>query len=155
VFTVDTPRGPFSVIADGSVVLASGFTTDETALLKNLHSSLRGAWAPDPEPIRAAVDAYFAGDVQAIDDVQVRQAGTPFLTHAWKVLREVRDPITYTQFAERIGNPRAFRAAASACARNAAALFVPCHRVLRTDGSLGGYLWGVDVKRELLRHEQR
>jgi methylated-DNA-[protein]-cysteine S-methyltransferase len=47
------------------------------------------------------------------------------------------------------------RAAASACARNAAALFVPCHRVLRTDGTLGGFRWGVDVKRKLLAHEMR
>ena len=45
------------------------------------------------------------------------------------------------------------RAAASACARNAAALFVPCHRVVRTDGTLGGYRWGLDVKRSLIAHE--
>ncbi|MEU4712555.1 MGMT family protein, partial [Micromonospora purpureochromogenes] len=51
--------------------------------------------------------------------------------------------------------PAAVRAAAAACARNAAALFVPCHRVLRTDGTLGGYRWGLDVKEWLLGHERR
>jgi methylated-DNA-[protein]-cysteine S-methyltransferase len=63
-------------------------------------------------------------------------------------------PVTYTAFAELSGRPAAVRGAASACARNAAALFVPCHRVLRTDGSLGGYRWGLPVKRWLLDHEQ-
>ena len=64
-----------------------------------------------------------------------------------------RAPVTYTEFAALAGRPAAVRAAAQACARNAAALFVPCHRVLRTDGSLGGFRWGLPVKRWLLDHE--
>ena len=63
--------------------------------------------------------------------------------------------MTYTGFAELAGRPRAVRAAAAACARNAAALFVPCHRVLRTDGGLGGFRWGLDVKKWLLGHERQ
>jgi methylated-DNA-[protein]-cysteine S-methyltransferase len=76
-----------------------------------------------------------------------------FLEQAWRVLREVREPITYTELAARAGRPAAVRAAAQACARNAAALFVPCHRVLRNDGTLGGFRWGLPVKRWLLNHE--
>jgi len=155
VLTVDTPYGPFSVLADGPAVLAAGFTTDEEELWRLVHPSLHGSARADGKPIREALGAYFGGAVEAIDAVEVRQTGGPFLGHAWKVLREVREPITYTRFAELAGNPRAVRAAASACARNAAALFVPCHRVLRTDGSLGGYRWGLDVKRGLLAHEQK
>ncbi len=73
----------------------------------------------------------------------------------WEQLRRIRPghPQSYTEFAAAIGNPRAVRAAASACATNAPALFVPCHRVLRTDGSLGGFAWGVEVKRSLLERE--
>jgi methylated-DNA-[protein]-cysteine S-methyltransferase len=63
------------------------------------------------------------------------------------------EPVTYTGFADLAGRPAAVRAAAMACARNAAALFVPCHRVLRLDGSLGGFRWGIPVKRWLLDHE--
>jgi methylated-DNA-[protein]-cysteine S-methyltransferase len=62
-------------------------------------------------------------------------------------------PVSYTEFAARAGNPTAVRGAAQACARNAAALFVPCHRVLRADGTLGGFRWGLPVKRWLLEHE--
>ncbi|MDN5746930.1 MAG: tryptophan 2,3-dioxygenase family protein, partial [Pseudonocardia sp.] len=77
------------------------------------------------------------------------------LNNAWDVLRTVPAgaPVTYTEYAAKSGRPAAVRAAASACARNAAALFVPCHRVLRSDGTLGGFRWGVDVKRKLLAHE--
>ena len=61
--------------------------------------------------------------------------------------------MTYTEYAAKAGRPLAVRAAAAACARNAAALFVPCHRVVRTDGGLGGFRWGLPVKRWLLAHE--
>jgi methylated-DNA-[protein]-cysteine S-methyltransferase len=63
------------------------------------------------------------------------------------------EPDTYAAFAARCGRPAAVRAAAGACARNAAALFVPCHRVLATGGGLGGFRWGTPVKRWLLDHE--
>ena len=87
----------------------------------------------------------------------VRQRSGEFLEHAWDVLRTVPAgaPVTYTEYAAKSGRPAAVRAAASACARNAAALFVPCHRVLRTDGTLGGFRWGLEVKRRLLAHEAR
>ena len=96
------------------------------------------------------------GDLSAIDDVPVRQRSGAFLEHAWDVLRTVPAgaPVTYTEYAAKSGRPTAIRAAASACARNAAALFVPCHRVLRTDGTLGGFRWGLPVKRALLEHER-
>ena len=73
----------------------------------------------------------------------------------WSALRGIQPghPLTYSEFAAALGSPSAVRAAASICARNAPALFVPCHRVLRSDGSLGGFAWGLDVKRELLARE--
>jgi methylated-DNA-[protein]-cysteine S-methyltransferase len=62
-------------------------------------------------------------------------------------------PISYSEFAVWSGRPSAIRAAAQACGRNSAALFVPCHRVLRNDGSLGGFRWGLPVKQWLLTFE--
>jgi methylated-DNA-[protein]-cysteine S-methyltransferase len=157
--TVDTPAGPFTIVVDADgAVLASGFTTDVPGLLSLVHENLR----TEPEPRRdlglatKATAAYLDGDLSAIDAVPVRQhSGGAFLTHAWDVLREVGPgaPVTYTRYAALAGRPAAIRAAAQACARNAAALFVPCHRVLRTDGTLGGYRWGLPVKRWLLDHE--
>ncbi|QAY64877.1 methylated-DNA--[protein]-cysteine S-methyltransferase [Xylanimonas allomyrinae] len=103
----------------------------------------------------AAVEAYYAGDLAAPAAVPVRQRSGEFRQHAWDVLRGVEpgEVVTYTQYAQRSGRPAAVRAAAGACAMNAAALFVPCHRVLRTDGTLGGFRYGPGIKKALLARE--
>jgi methylated-DNA-[protein]-cysteine S-methyltransferase len=155
---VDTPAGPFTMLATDDAVLASGWTTDISALAPLVHRDLKPGTQPqqraDLGPFTKAVLAYLDGDLDAIDEVPVRQRSGEFLEHAWATLREVREPVTYTEFAARAGRPAAVRAAAQACARNAAALFVPCHRVLRLDGSLGGFRWGLPVKQWLLEHER-
>ena len=159
--TVATPPGPFSVLVtgppDAEVVLAAGWTDDVTALLPVVHRGLRPTWVEEVDrlPVLDAVEAFVAGDVTAVADVPVRQRSGPFLEDAWEVLRTVPAgrPDTYAEFAARCGRPTAVRAAAAACARNAAALFVPCHRVLSSSGGLGGFRWGTPVKRWLLDHE--
>ncbi|MGO1769553.1 MAG: methylated-DNA--[protein]-cysteine S-methyltransferase [Microbacterium sp.] len=155
--TIDTPDGPFTIVADGNgAVLASGWTADVDDAIARIHPSLRPERA-DRGAIQAAeaVGAYYAGEIDAIDTVAVRQQGTTLQQRGWEALRGIRpgEPLTYTQFAAALGSPGAVRAAASICARNAPALFVPCHRVLRADGSLGGFAWGLDVKRALLDRE--
>ncbi len=156
--TVPTPAGPFTVVADDAVVLASGWTDDVDDLLPLIAPALRPASVERARglgPVTDAVAAYVAGDLGAVDGIEVRQQSGPFLVEAWTVLRRVPAgaPVTYAELAAKAGRPDAVRAAASACARNAAALFVPCHRVVRTGGGLGGFRWGLDVKRWLLEHE--
>lgn len=82
--------------------------------------------------------------------------GTAFQHKVWAALREIPfgETATYTEMASRIGSPYATRAVANACGANPAAVAVPCHRVLRLDGGLGGYRWGVDRKRRLLERER-
>ncbi len=157
--TVDTPAGPFTAIvaADGAV-LASGWTADISLLTPQIHASLTpSSISPvtDLGDVTKAVVAYHEGDLTAIDGIEVRQKSGPFMQHAWDVLRTVRAgaPVTYSEYASMSGRPAAVRAAASACARNSAALFVPCHRVIRIGGNLGGFRWGLEVKRWLLAHE--
>lgn len=160
--TLDTPDGPFTVLADDGVVLASGWTADPGEILARLRPGDRPADVavvpPDHPEVAgpaAAVGAYYSGDLEAVDAVPVRQAGTPWRHSGWDRLRRIPpgSPLSYSEFAAALGNPNAVRAAASICAGNAPALFVPCHRVLRGDGSLGGFAWGVDVKRSLLARE--
>lgn len=81
--------------------------------------------------------------------------GTAFQQRVWQALTEIPPgtTVSYTQLAERIGSPRAVRAVARACATNTIALAIPCHRVVRSDGSLSGYRWGVERKRMLLERE--
>jgi methylated-DNA-[protein]-cysteine S-methyltransferase len=157
--TVDTPIGPCTVIVDAEgAVLAAGWTARVDELLSLITPVLRPASVHrrvDLGTVTAAVIAYHQGDLAAIVDVPVRQRGGAFLEHTWQVLRAVPAgaPVSYTELAAKAGRPRAVRAAAAACARNPTALFVPCHRVLRSNGSLGGFRWGLPVKRWLLAHE--
>lgn len=157
--TVDTEAGPFTaVVAPDGAVLASGWTSDVDQLLIAISPKLRPddiREVSDLGPVTKAIKRYHKGQLAAITDIPVRQKSGYFIEHAWEILRKVPadEPVTYTEFAALTGRPDAVRAVASACARNAAALFVPCHRVLRADGSLGGFRWGVTVKRWLLDHE--
>ena len=82
--------------------------------------------------------------------------GTAFQERVWQALREIPAgaTTTYRKLAEHIGMPRAVRAVAGACAANKIAVAIPCHRVVRTDGSLSGYRWGVERKRELIARER-
>jgi len=162
VATLDTPAGPFTAVTDDDgAVLASGWTADAGDLVPLIHPDLRGdgdlRQRGDLGPVTAAAQAYHDGDLEAIQGVPVIQRSGDFLMHAWDVLRTVEpgEPVTYADYAVLAGRPAAVRAAASACARNAAALFVPCHRVVRTGGGVGGFRWGTDVKRWLLDHEAR
>jgi methylated-DNA-[protein]-cysteine S-methyltransferase len=157
--TIPTPPGPLTiVIDDDGVVVACGWTADAATLVAKVRTP------PHVGPVRArrdlgpiskAVHAYLDGDLIAIDGIEVRQQGAPFMTHAWDILRTVPPgaPVTYSEFAARCGRPAAVRAAASACARNSVALVIPCHRVVQKGGGLGGFGWGLDVKRWLLAHE--
>lgn len=81
--------------------------------------------------------------------------GTAFQQRVWQALREIPpgETASYAQIAERIGQPKAARAVALACANNSLAVAIPCHRVVRSNGELSGYRWGVERKRELLRRE--
>jgi methylated-DNA-[protein]-cysteine S-methyltransferase len=161
--TVNTPIGPFTVITtdgDQPTVLASGWTADIADLLPAISPALRPtstSLVPSIHGVTEAVTAYHEGDLASIDVVAVQQKSGPFLSHAWDVLRLVKpgQPVTYTEFAELSGRPTAIRGAASACARNAAALFVPCHRVLGSDGTLRGFRWGLPAKQWLLDHERQ
>lgn len=155
--TIETPDGAFTIVADArGRVLASGWTANAETAIARIPTRLR------PEDVReaetdaaAAVRAYYAGDLAAIDTVAVAQSGTEMQLAGWAALRRIEPgrPLSYAEFATALGQPSAVRAAASICARNAPALFVPCHRVLRSDGSLGGFAWGLDVKRSLLGRE--
>ncbi|MGI5125797.1 methylated-DNA--[protein]-cysteine S-methyltransferase [Pseudonocardia sp. CA-107938] len=156
--TIQTAIAPFTAIVDDDgAVIAAGWTADVDALLPVIHPALRPAEVVEGDigPVADAIVRYHDGDLSAIDAVPVRQRSGPFLEHAWDVLRTVPAgaPVTYTEFAAKAGRPAAIRAAASACAKNAVALFVPCHRVLGTDGTMRGFRWGTDVKRALLAHE--
>lgn len=90
-------------------------------------------------------------------DLPLDMRGTAFQQRVWQALRQipVGEKVGYTDIAQRIGAPKSVRAVAGACAANTLAVAIPCHRVVRSDGSLSGYRWGVERKAELLRRESQ
>lgn len=154
---IDTPDGPFALLVDDEQrVLASGWTSRLDDLVRRLDARRVPSRIDAGDTAAAeAVRAYYAGDVAAIDTVPVRQHGTDFQLRGWAALRAIPAGrvLTYAQFATALDRPSAVRAAAAICAANAPALFTPCHRVRRSDGTLGGFAWGPEVKQRLLDRE--
>lgn len=90
-------------------------------------------------------------------DLPLDVRGTAFQQRVWQALRQIPagETVSYTEVAKRIGSPKSVRAVAQACAANALAVAIPCHRVVRNDGGLSGYRWGVERKRALLGREAK
>lgn len=88
-------------------------------------------------------------------DHEFKIEGTPFQKLVWQATMQIPagKTVSYQQLAAKIGHPKAFRAVANALGKNKIAYFIPCHRVIRKNGELGGYYWGIDVKKKLLQAE--
>lgn len=139
----DTPFGDLHVLAsDDGVVRASGFHgVDKVA--KALVPPWSGLdWKDCKLPlVTEAVERWLLGDGDALASVPVEQPGGEFFQKVWETLRHVPagEPLSYKELAEAAGSPRAMRAVGTACAQNAVAPFVPCHRVIAAGGKLGTY----------------
>ncbi len=157
----DTPLGRMLVAATNRGVCAVTFGDDDTKLARALRDEYPAAavtYCPTPADEMTAyvavLQSHLLGQQPNLDlplDVQA----TAFRLRVWEALRQVPygETRTYTQLAEAVGQPSAVRAVASACAANPTALITPCHRIVRSDGSLGGYRWGLQRKKALLQKE--
>jgi methylated-DNA-[protein]-cysteine S-methyltransferase len=153
--TMSTPVGTLALLVQNDTLVAAGFT-DVQDQFARLHTESPLRMVDDLGRFSAAMTSYFDGDVDAMNDLPVAQPGGAFRQAAWKVMREVPpgEVISYAELAARAGNSGAVRAAGSACAQNMVAPIVPCHRIVRTGGGLGGYYYGLAVKEWLLAHER-
>lgn len=141
----DSPLGPLSISTDGGALVGLDYTAQPRAGLP-----------PPPAEVAGALDAYFAGDLAALDRLAVKLQGTQFQQEVWKALRRIPagQTWTYAELARAVGSPKASRAVGSANGRNPVAIVVPCHRVIATGGKLGGYGGGLHRKAWLLKHER-
>lgn len=155
----DTPFGELNVVMtpEDFVVRAAGFRPlRDVASGLRMDLAARGWIAGDMPVVDAAVTAWLGGDPDAITAVPVDQPGGPFFQDVWEALRAVPggEVVSYQELAEMAGRPRAMRAVGTACARNAIAPFVPCHRVIQSGGRLGTYgFGGTAIKAAMLTHE--
>ncbi|MCF8178130.1 MAG: bifunctional DNA-binding transcriptional regulator/O6-methylguanine-DNA methyltransferase Ada [Sulfuritalea sp.] len=140
------------------------FGDSESALLEQLKREYpRATVLASSTEVSPLLDAWIAALDEHLSagnpspDLPLDLRGTAFQIRVWRFLMRIREGevMSYTDVAKGIGQPKAARAAASAIAANRIAILIPCHRVLRGDGSLGGYRWGVDRKRALIDTERR
>lgn len=152
-----SPIGVINLIAADQILLGLNLSSAK-ALKEGLDETdyVRGFEEVSKiEVISDLLSDYFAGDIEAINGISVRQPGAQFSQDAWKAMRKVKagKTLSYADLADRAGSAAAVRAAGSACAKNAIALVVPCHRIVKTGGALGNYAYGLNKKEWLLRHE--
>lgn len=154
--TVDSPVGSLLVAATERGIVRVAFASEgHDAVLETLAARLGPGILRAParlDPAARELDEYFAGRRRAFDLPLDLSLAKGFRLEVLEHLRGIGygRTETYTEVALAAGSPRAVRAVGSACATNPLPVIVPCHRVLRSDGSLGGYLGGLDAKRALL-----
>lgn len=159
---IRTPIGEMLIVADRDGNLrATDWKDHEPRMhrLLRLHYGEKGVRfepACNPSGLTDAIHRYFAGELDAIDDLPVETGGTPFQRKVWRALRKIPcgTTISYAQLAARICHPSAIRAVGLANGSNPVGVVVPCHRVIGSDGSFTGYGGGIERKRWLLEHER-
>ncbi len=150
-----TSLGPMLIAATERGVCRLSFDEDETALMQRFP---KAQIEPGGNAFRETVDAAVASveTPGAVRPLTLDVAGTAFQQAVWRELQRIPpgETRTYAQIAAAVGHPAAVRAAGTANGQNRVAVLIPCHRVIRTDGTLGGYAYGLDRKRALLDRER-
>lgn len=150
--------GPILVAASARGICAIELGDDPETLVLELQGRFHAAQLIGGDPSFEAVVAQVVAlveDPTIAADLPLDVRGTAFQERVWRALRQVPPgaTVSYAELAQRIGAPSAVRAVASACAANHLAVAIPCHRVVRTDGTISGYRWGVERKQVLLDRE--
>ncbi len=150
----DSPFGPALLMATERGICGLGFAAETGAEVAM--ADMRSRWpkarfVEDPAPLAPMVEAVFTRKGKAA----LHLIGAPFQLKVWEALLQIPSGhvTTYSQIASAVGNPRAVRAVGNAVGRNPVSFLIPCHRALRKSGALGGYHWGLPVKRALLAWE--
>ena len=162
--TLATAIGEVVLLTDGDGRLrAVDFADHDARMLTLLDRHYgRGGWraadsAAPPSAAHAALAAYFAGDVSALDGIETATGGTAFQQEVWAALRRIApgETTSYGALALALGRPKAVRAVGAANGANPVSLVAPCHRVVGGGGALTGYAGGLHRKSWLLEHERR
>jgi methylated-DNA-[protein]-cysteine S-methyltransferase len=152
-----SPLGAVTAALCNDHLCAFGFTDRWARTERALQRRFGAAPAGNARSARVArcLDAYFAGDLHAFDDLAIDPGGTAFQQRVWTALRRVPpgQTTTYAELARAIGAPTAVRAVGAANGANPIWLVIPCHRAIGSDGRLVGYAGGLERKRWLLAHE--
>ncbi|MFA3916906.1 methylated-DNA--[protein]-cysteine S-methyltransferase [Ruegeria hyattellae] len=154
----ESPFGPALVMGTDKGICGIGFaaeTGEETAMEDLISRWPQAEFIEDPMQLRPWVLSAFGAESEKLDPTPLFLIGSPLQIKVWEALLRIPSGhvTTYSEIAEAIGQPRAVRAVGTAVGRNPISWLIPCHRALRKSGGLGGYHWGLPVKRALLAYE--
>ncbi|MEX0368586.1 MAG: methylated-DNA--[protein]-cysteine S-methyltransferase [Ruegeria sp.] len=153
----DCPFGPALVMGTDKGICGMAFAaeTGEAAAMQDMTGRWpRATYVEDPMRLRPWVNSAFGIDGR-LEETPLYMIGAPFQIKVWEALVHIPSGhvTTYSEIAQTIGKPRAVRAVGTAVGRNPISWLIPCHRALRKSGGLGGYHWGLPVKRAMLAYE--
>jgi len=154
----DSPFGPVLVMGTAKGICGIGFaaeTGEEATMTDLLARWPKAHFTEDPMALRPWVLNAFGAANDRLDPTPLYLIGAPFQIKVWEALLSIPTGhvTTYSEIAQSVGNPRAVRAVGTAVGRNPVSWLIPCHRALRKSGGLGGYHWGLPVKRAMLAYE--
>lgn len=154
----ESPFGPAVVMGTDKGICGLGFSAEmgEVAALEDLVSRWpKATFVEDPMMLRPWVLKAFGADTAELDKAPLFLIGAPFQIKVWEALLKVPSGYvtTYSEIADAVGSPKAVRAVGTAVGRNPISWLIPCHRALRKSGGLGGYHWGLPMKRAMLAFE--
>jgi O-6-methylguanine DNA methyltransferase len=154
----ESPMGRLWVAATSKGLCRVNFASSEEEFLTSLKKEVHEETKRGKDPFRdlfERLEKYFRGESTSFSDLPLDLRGTDFQRRVWRAVAEIPygETSTYGEVAARVGHPRAHRAAGSALKRNQLLIVVPCHRVVRSDGRLGGFSGGTEGRRRLLRLE--
>jgi AraC family transcriptional regulator of adaptative response/methylated-DNA-[protein]-cysteine methyltransferase len=154
----ESSLGAILVASSKKGVVAIFIGDDPDGLIRRLQDKFPKAWLLGGDADYESLVARVVGFVEAPSlalDLPLDVRGTAFQQRVWQTLREIPigQTVSYSEIARKIRTPKAVRAIAGACAANNIALAIPCHRVVRNDGSISGYAWGIERKRALIERE--
>lgn len=157
--TTPTPDGDFSIIIDEKeIAVISGFG-DTNKLLEKLPKNLQFNVIKivKKHPYQKTVKEYYCGDRFALDKIPRQQTGSDFQKEVWNEISSIKygKTLSYGQLAKKIGRIKASRAVGTACGLNRLALIIPCHRVIKSNGAIGGYAYKINIKQSLLKREAK
>jgi len=154
----ESPMGRLWVAATSKGLCRVSFASSEEEFLTSLKEAVHGEPESGKERFKDLFERfgkYFKGEPTSFSDLPLDLSGTDFQKVVWRAAAEIPygKTLTYGEVAAKVGHPRAYRAAGSALKRNQLLIVVPCHRVVKSDGRLGGFSEGAEGRRRLLRLE--
>ena len=157
-FYIPSIKRTFLIAKNEKGVCNLSFDNNEKRFVSSLTKYLNDDIKKSPAKLKTEIKQvleYFAGKRKSFD-MKVFLKGTSFMTSAWVALSKVQygKTISYSELAEKAGNKKAIRAAATSCAKNPLPIIIPCHRVIAKNGSLGGFGGGIELKKKMLKLEK-